>query len=342
MSILSPIKKACRRIKARFYNRVLILLYHRIARPRLDPFSLSVSPENFQEHLEVLRRRYTLIQMREIPRLLQKPLDWEKYVCVTFDDGYTDNLTYGRPLLERFHVPATVFVAAGYLGGARQFWWDELTSLFLQGGDKPSALSLRFDGSSCPRNLDAGCYSQDDFDRFASWQVSEPDDPTTRHRVFRSVWQQLVRLPEQARSEALAGIRLWAGDTPEVDKASLPLTVDQLLALAQDDLVEIGAHTVNHPFLPAHSVDNQRREIQSSKHTLETILGKTVDTFSYPFGAKSAETIALVRESCFSCAATVMSRAFGRGVDRWALPRVTVSDCNGDHLAETVHHWFAC
>ena len=35
-------------------DEVLILMYHRIADPDLDPWSLCVSPENFAQHLETL------------------------------------------------------------------------------------------------------------------------------------------------------------------------------------------------------------------------------------------------------------------------------------------------
>ena len=50
-------------------------------------------------------------------------------VCVTFDDGYYDNLAVAGPLLEEARVPATVFLATGFLG-ASCFWWDRLARVF--------------------------------------------------------------------------------------------------------------------------------------------------------------------------------------------------------------------
>ena len=51
---------------------------------------------------------------------------------VTFDDGYADNLWNAKPLLERYDVPAAVFVTTGYAGQDREFWWDELETLLLE------------------------------------------------------------------------------------------------------------------------------------------------------------------------------------------------------------------
>jgi peptidoglycan/xylan/chitin deacetylase (PgdA/CDA1 family) len=37
-------------------------------------------------------------------------------VAITFDDGFRDNLTVALPLLEKFQLPMTLFVTAGFLG----------------------------------------------------------------------------------------------------------------------------------------------------------------------------------------------------------------------------------
>ena len=47
---------------------------------------------------------------------------------ITFDDGYTDNLTTASPILRRAGIPATFFICTGYLGDVRGFWWDRVAS----------------------------------------------------------------------------------------------------------------------------------------------------------------------------------------------------------------------
>ena len=36
-------------------------------------------------------------------------------MAITFDDGYCDNLTIALPLLEKYHLPMTLFVVAGFV-----------------------------------------------------------------------------------------------------------------------------------------------------------------------------------------------------------------------------------
>jgi peptidoglycan/xylan/chitin deacetylase (PgdA/CDA1 family) len=50
---------------------------------------------------------------------------------ITFDDGYVDNFLFALPLLEKYKVPATIFVTTDYIGKDRELWWDELEKKFL-------------------------------------------------------------------------------------------------------------------------------------------------------------------------------------------------------------------
>jgi peptidoglycan/xylan/chitin deacetylase (PgdA/CDA1 family) len=46
-----------------------------------------------------------------------------RYAWLTFDDGYANNLRLVEVLAE-YQVPATLFVATGYVESGRRFWWD--------------------------------------------------------------------------------------------------------------------------------------------------------------------------------------------------------------------------
>src|SRR6202008_4899171 len=53
-------------------------------------------------------------------------------VCITFDDGYLDNLTVAAPILEKHGLPATLFLATGYIERAETQWSDRLYWAFSQ------------------------------------------------------------------------------------------------------------------------------------------------------------------------------------------------------------------
>jgi len=95
----------------------LILGYHRIADLDWDPFSLSVTPENFSQHLQVLSEYANVLPLHDLQTAMEEGSIPPRSVAITFDDGYVDNLHTAKPLLDNFRCNATVFISTGYLGG---------------------------------------------------------------------------------------------------------------------------------------------------------------------------------------------------------------------------------
>jgi peptidoglycan/xylan/chitin deacetylase (PgdA/CDA1 family) len=91
-----------------------ILVYHTISSPvKALPSNIDVAPALFESHLRWLSRRHNRINTLET--LLSVPEN-KRQLAITFDDGYKDNLTVALPLLEKYEMPATIFVAAGFIG----------------------------------------------------------------------------------------------------------------------------------------------------------------------------------------------------------------------------------
>ncbi|MBN2013938.1 MAG: polysaccharide deacetylase family protein [Candidatus Altiarchaeota archaeon] len=96
------------------------------------------------------------------------------------------------------------------------------------------------------------------------------------------------------------------GDRSQLVEESIKtgsLTKEDLLDL--DGKHEIGAHTLNHPYLSQLSIKDVREEIKGSKEYLEDILGHEVKMFCYPYGDFSNETKAIVKDAGFLGARTV-------------------------------------
>jgi len=107
----------------------LILLYHRVTCLANDRWSIAVTPTHFAEQMEILRRRATVLPLSALGAPGTRPNARSTVVFVTFDDGYADNLHEALPVLQRFDVPATVFVSTDAVLQAREFWWDDLERL---------------------------------------------------------------------------------------------------------------------------------------------------------------------------------------------------------------------
>jgi peptidoglycan/xylan/chitin deacetylase (PgdA/CDA1 family) len=333
-----------RRVANLFAARAMILLYHRVADLPRDPLLLSVSPAHFSEHLAILRRQCYPIALAKTsePQAVKKQL--RKSVIITFDDGYADNLVNAKPLLERYEVPATVFVTTGYVSQQRSFWWDELESLLLGKQRLPEFLHLNIAGvsyqwqlSRCPENN----YSISGQDR---WNVSQPESATPRQLVYRSLQRLLRPLPEESRRDVLDELRRWANGASIDAGHSAPLSVEEVIQLASGGLVEVGAHTVTHPVLSTISVDAQFTEIQQSKKYLEEILGFPVTSFAYPFGARSdytEETVAATRRAGFMRACSNFPGLIGPDADVYQLPRFLVRDWDGEEFSRRLRSWLS-
>lgn len=84
-----------------------ILTYHSIGYRR---YEMNVTPEAFGAQMAWLAKNHRIISLEGAAR-------GESGIAITFDDGYRDNLINALTVLEHYHIPATVFVVSGHLGG---------------------------------------------------------------------------------------------------------------------------------------------------------------------------------------------------------------------------------
>jgi peptidoglycan/xylan/chitin deacetylase (PgdA/CDA1 family) len=106
-----------------------ILVYHTISSPAEPlPGDIDISPERFERQLRWLSRWRQVIRLDETVGYLSG--DSRAHgVAITFDDGFRDNLTVALPLLEKFRVPITLFVAAGFVGEDGYLSTEELREI---------------------------------------------------------------------------------------------------------------------------------------------------------------------------------------------------------------------
>ncbi len=319
--------------------KTVILAYHRVASLSTDPHLLAVSTSRFDEQLAALRQAFDPIPLTALVASLKRGEN-PAGVVLTFDDGYSDNLHNALPLLERHACPATVFVTSGYVGGIREFWWDELERILLVPASAPETRQLRIAGRDLAWDLGRSAQRSPTDNR--SWNLVDRRDPTARHTVYRSLCSSLRRLTPKDRESLLEDLRGWAGVDHGPRLSHRPVTEEELLELAKDGLVEIGAHTAEHPALAALALSTQRDEIESSKRYLESVLGKHVAHFSYPFGrgrrprqTYKRETVKLVERAGFSGACAVKP-TLRRRPNPYELPRLIVQDWDGDELLRRI------
>jgi peptidoglycan/xylan/chitin deacetylase (PgdA/CDA1 family) len=286
-------------------------MYHRIGDPGSLPGKLTVAPQRFEEHLEAIARRFEVVSLASLIEGLRKGELRSGSVAVTFDDGYVDNLVQAKPLLERYGVPATVFVVSGYVDARKPFWWDELERICLAPPELPERLELTIGGKT------------------RTWAT-----PTDRRALYRELRTAFAPLDAEPREELLAELRTWSG-APQAGPAE-SMTPEELRRLADGGLVEVGAHTVSHPALPGLGERRRLEEIRGSRERLSSLLGREVNLFSYPFGEHDRRTADSVRAAGASCACTTTGDGVRASTDPFRLPRVYVGDWSADELVAAI------
>jgi len=106
-----PARRGCSRI----------LAYHSIG---YREHETNVTPEGFRAQMAWLAKNHSVISLAEAA-------EGTEGVAVTFDVGFRDNWTNAAPVLQRFSIPATVFILAGGMGKMLPDDRDPLTSVLL-------------------------------------------------------------------------------------------------------------------------------------------------------------------------------------------------------------------
>lgn len=338
---LPRFSRAAQKLQKRLARqKAIILMYHRVAEVESDPWRLCVTPQHFSEQLQVLQRKTQPVSLQTLVRSHQTGQLPQRAVALTFDDGYADNLLYAKPLLERYGIPATVYIATGYVGRSQEFWWDALEQLLLQPGQLPQRLSLTLNGNPQVWDLGEVAFYSSAAAQRDRLQPAWTAPPGSRLSFYYSVWQKLLPLTESDRLDQLQQIQAWAQTESTARPSHRPLSQAELIELGQSDLIEIGAHTVTHPFLSAQPVPQQQLEIQQSKARLEALFNRPINSFSYPFGNYAPETVAIAQNAGFESACSTAADFVWRGSRRFELPRISVENWSGEEFEQQLERWF--
>ena len=296
-------------------SQTLILCYHRVAEGVEDPFGLCVSPEHFAAHLEELVRRRAPATLDD----LSTPSTRTK-VVVTFDDGYSDNLSNALPIAQAMGVPITVFVTSGLLRGHRGFWWDRLATLLRSRPQGVSDFRLSTSGRTVRVPLGGSDLEAD-------------LSAVRRHLLPLSVPE--IESALDATSEA------WSvSSSPPLDARAL--TPSELQELAAADVVTIGAHTVDHVRLSGRQKQEQVEAITASGTDLEQFLGRRVSHFAYPFGRRDDFdecSVEAVASANFDTACTTLPGTARASTDPYRLPRRLVMNWGRRRFQVQLQRW---
>jgi len=221
-------------------------------------------------------------------------------VCITFDDGYADNYLNALPIMQKFNLNATFFIANGYLNGGIM-WNDKITE----------AIQLM-----SSKQLDLN-----DF-KLGVFSINSQD---CKSEVAREIINKIKHLAVDERKKIADDIAARVNNIP----TDLMMTDEQLIKLHQAGM-DIGGHTVTHPIIAGLNQKTLEKELCENKHYLEKLLKSTIKFFAYPNGKPEVdykiEQIEQIKDQKYQAAMSTQWGVSNKSSDIYQLPRFTPWD----------------
>jgi len=302
------------RVARRFLSGIgAILTMHRVRPPLPAGFqpnrSLEITPEFLDEMIVRLRRSGAdLVSMDEAVARIKAGNSSSRFVALTFDDGYRDNLEHAWPVLKRHNVPFTLYLPSSFADGKGDLWWIALERAVTALPSIEVTIAgeaLRFDCA----------------------------DDAAKEETFRAVYWRLRAIGDESEMRAIiAGLAAKAGIDAAAICAAECMGWDEVRRLAADRLCTIGAHTDRHIMLAKAGANEARAEMLRGAGRIAAMLGPKPRHFAFPVGDPTSagpRDFALAAELGFDSAVTTRAGVLFPDHARHlhALPRISV---NGD------------
>lgn len=281
--------------------KLQVFIFHRVLAETDTLMAGEPSAEEFDWMVRFIAETYTVLTFGDAVSHLQSGTLPPGCACITFDDGYRNNATLALPILKKYRIPATFFIATAYLD-RRRMWNDNVIEAVRHMPDG------EFDRT--PYGL-APCLL---------------DSVVTRAECISQLLGALKYLPHDRRSELAHSLINTVGVGESYDTMMSPDEVRTLRGAG----MEIGAHTHTHPILSGLPDNVAEAELARSKEELQAILGETVTSFAYPNGNTNRDLgpqhAAMAKKLGFHAAATTDWGIATMRTDPFLIPRFTPWD----------------
>ena len=286
-------------------GKAAILCFHRIL-PKsqivssLNPniYGLCYSNYNFDNLIFWVSKNYKVVSMDDLIDHLDSNSK-EFVVSITFDDGYKDNLQYALPILEKYNVPAAIYVTKNFIEKDTLIWWFELWEII------EANTTLIF-------NYQSVAYS---FDLINTGK---------KIIAFFSLKKLFLSVTTDQHIDLF---KCMTNSISYKSHKNIFLTHHELSYLANHPLITIGAHTSNHENLRNLTLSDLYNEYLLNKNELEIMLKCPIKHFAYPYGS-SAEAnnreYQTLRTVGYTSGVTLRS-LFVSGENKMSLVRISVT-----------------
>jgi len=297
-------------------NEVSILMLHGVTEDRQqagigNSEGIHIHVDDLEEICELLRDHYTVISLDKALECLRTKQPFPaRAVVLTFDDGYRSNYELAFPLLQKYDLHGTIFLATDLVENGANLWWDRLE--YALGFTKKESVTFTFEDESVEFPL---------------------GKESVRREAFFSMLPLIKGLPQELVGEKITEIEEQLGcslkSAKHKPKIYQPATWKQIREMITDGHVSIGGHTHTHRILGRCKAETIQEELDICRTLLREKAGVEDPLFSYPNGRRgdhTQESRRLVIESGFRCALTTDQGFNQIGDDPFCLKRFSTGN----------------
>ena len=301
-SVGAPIARALTGLRAR------VLMYHRFG----TQDARRMDPDAFERHLEYLVRHFHPCSLGTLADALRDGHRPPRgAVALTIDDGYEDFMEHAYPLLQRFEVPATIFVVTRFLDGDFWLWFD--AAHYLLHAARVSSIDLTLAGVRVTLDLSSAA---------------------ARQGAWSTFGDRCLRLSPAGQRAAIASLQEAVDVVLPARPASSYRAMSWEQARSLDpQLVDVGSHTCTHPVLSRCSDEEIDREVRGAREIIAERLGRVPDAFCYPNGQLEdydARCLRAVGRSGYRCATVAHGTTVHAGANLYAIERISAPPERGE------------
>lgn len=289
-------------------KKVIVLIYHRVSKDPVAFDDLSVPVEIFDWQMCLVSKLFNVITLDQAYEFLKGGDVPPRSVVITFDDGYMDNYTVAFPVLKKYGLCATFYVAGNAIVTGK-IWNEEVTNA-ISNTDKSQLYLPQIGIDTLP--------------------VATLEQKKLAIDALKSL---LKNQKTDIRDKYLNELLIEAA-SPSSDRYMM--TESQLQAMARDTSVTIGCHSMNHPMFSYISKDAARVDIKNCLDYLQALLQRPIEHFAYPYGKYGidfhAEHVNCVADLSIKTAVTTEWGTIGRHSSFYLLRRFTPWNLNIFHF----------
>jgi peptidoglycan/xylan/chitin deacetylase (PgdA/CDA1 family) len=288
-------------------NKAIILFYHRVIDLKEMAYfpqsGMWVSRKTFDLHMRYLKQNANVIKLEELIRKVLNKEEVEPKTCaITFDDGWRDNYVHAYPVLRKYELPATIFLATGFIGTSKIFWPEEACCLMryiMRNGELTHLLG-----------------EENDIFRKAI-------------REFRDLEERIDFIIEEMKKLGIEEIRevvrklreIWGKGSPF--KSRGVLSWDEVGEMSMNDIA-FASHGVSHRILTRIDEDEVMFEVKKSFEELASRQVGFLPYFCYPNGNYNEEIKRCLAAVGYECAFGSHRGFFNPRQDVFAIPRIGI------------------